>query len=143
MTESKSKLRVLFLCIANSCRSQMAEGLARHFLGEKFETASAGIMESYVHPKAIEVMKEIGIDISNHRSKNMVEFVNHSFDLVVTVCEESDSLCPVWIGAGEKFHIGFRDPVRARGTEEEVLNAFRSVRDDMKEKLISFLQSKI
>jgi arsenate reductase len=107
------------------------------------EVVSAGIVESYVHPKAIMVMKEIGIDISNHRSKNMMEFVDQSFDYVISACEESDSLCPAWIGAGKKFHIGFPDPVSVKGTEEEILNAFRSVRDDMKEKLISFLQSKV
>ena len=143
MTETKAKLRVLFLCIANSCRSQMAEGLVRHYLGESVEAASAGTMETYVHPLAIQIMKEIGIDISNYRSKNMVEFVDRSFDFVITVCEESDSLCPVWIGGGEKIHIGFPDPVRVRGTQEERLSAFRTVRDDMKEKLISFLKSKI
>jgi len=143
MTENKTKTRVLFLCVANSCRSQMAEGLARHYLGGKIEAASAGIMKSFVHPLAIAVMKEIGIDISSQRSKNMVEFDGHSFDFVISVCEESDSLCPAWIGAGEKFHIGFPDPAKNKGTQEEALNSFRSVRDDMRERLISFLKSKI
>jgi len=131
------KLKVLFLCVANSCRSQMAEGVTRHFLGGQFEAFSAGTMATYVNPNAIKVMNEIGIDISHHRSKEVAEFAEQSFDLVITVCEEGDAACPVWLGGGNKVHIPFYDPVRARGTEEEVLTVFRRVRDEMKEKLFS------
>jgi arsenate reductase len=135
------KWRVLFLCIANSCRSQMAEGLTRHFLGEQFEAFSAGTIATFVNPNAVKVMAEIGIDISRHRSKEVTEFVGQSFDLVITVCEEGDATCPVWLGGGNKVHIPFNDPVRARGTEEEVLAVFRQVRDEMKEKLLGYLKA--
>ncbi len=136
------KSRVLFLCVANSCRSQMAEGLTRHYLGEHFEVFSAGYMSTYVNPNAIKVMSELGIDISHHRSKEVSEFQGEKFDVVITVCDEGDASCPVWLGEGNKVHIPFYDPVQARGTEEEVLSAFRRVRDEMKETLLSYLKDK-
>lgn len=135
------KKRVLFLCVANSCRSQMAEGLVRYYLGDYVDVESAGTIATSVHPNAIKVMSEIGIDISNQRSKEMEEFTDQDFDMVITVCEESDSLCPLWIGAGEKIHIGFYDPVKAKGSKEDILNAFRKVRDEMTEKVINYLKS--
>lgn len=134
------KKHVLFLCVANSCRSQMAEGLARHYLGDQLEVESAGTMATYVHPKAIRVMAELGIDISHHRSKDVSELSGQSFDLVVTVCEEGDERCPVWLGVGNRVHIPFYDPVNARGTEEEVLTAFRTVRDEMKKLLLNYFK---
>ncbi|MBI4810519.1 MAG: arsenate reductase ArsC [Ignavibacteriales bacterium] len=137
------KKRILFLCIANSCRSQMAEGLVRHYLGDYFYVESAGIIATIVNPNAIKVMDELGIDISGHRSKDLSEFNEHNFDIIITLCDEGDALCPEWFGGGEKVHIGFSDPIRAKGSEEEVLKVFRSVRDDMKKKLMSFLQTKI
>ena len=132
MTENKTKIRILFLCVANSCRSQMAEGLIRHYLGEYFDVESAGYMATIVHPNAIRVMDEIGIDIRKHRSKAVSEFYGQKFDVVITVCDEGDALCPVWIGNENKVHIGFQDPVRTKGTEKDVLDVFRLVRDKMK-----------
>ncbi|TAK56641.1 MAG: arsenate reductase ArsC [Bacteroidetes bacterium] len=134
------KLKVLFLCVANSCRSQMAEGLARHYLGEYLDAESAGTIATFVHPNAIKVLAELGIDISKHRSKDVSEFYGQKFDLVVTVCDEGDERCPVWLGKGNKAHIPFYDPVKATGTEEEILQAFRNVRDDIRERLLSYLK---
>ncbi|MBI5217137.1 MAG: arsenate reductase ArsC [Ignavibacteriae bacterium] len=138
--QGNQKLKVLFLCVANSCRSQMAEGLTRHYLGEHFDAYSAGYMSTYVNPNAIKVMAEIGIDISGHRSKEVSEFHGQPFDIVITVCEEGDAACPVWLGEGNKVHLPFYDPVRASGTEEEVLAVFRRVRDEMKETLLVYLK---
>ncbi len=138
---SNRKSRVLFLCVANSCRSQMAEGLTRHYLGENFEAYSAGYMSTYVNPNAIKVMSELGIDISHHRSKEVSELHGEKFDVVITVCNEGDALCPVWLGEGNKVHIPFYDPVQATGTEEEVLKVFRRVRDEMKETLFTYLKN--
>ncbi|MDI6767367.1 MAG: arsenate reductase ArsC [Bacteroidota bacterium] len=104
------------------------------------DVESAGTMATFVHPSVIKVMNEIGIDISSHRFKSMLDFVDQKFDLIITVCEEIDSICPIWIGAGEKFHLGFYDPVRAKGTEEQVLDEFRRLRDEMRGKIVSYLK---
>jgi len=135
------KKRVLFLCTANSCRSQMAEGIINHFFGDKIAAFSAGTQESFVNPKAIEVMKEIGIDISKHQSKNLTAFDGQNFDYVITLCGSANETCPLYIGGTKKTHIGFDDPARVQGTKEEVLREFRSVRDEMKEKLTAFFQA--
>ncbi len=134
------KKRILFLCIANSCRSQIGEGLVRHYLGNYYDVESAGNVETFVHPNAIVVMREIGIDITGHRSKSVAEFNGQEFDLVITVCDDKENLCPNWIGAGKKVHIGFPDPVSVRGSEEEIMDAFRKTRDDMKEKILNYLK---
>jgi len=138
-----TKKRILFLCVANSCRSQMAEGLVRHYLGDYFDVESAGIIATYVNPYAIRVMNELGIDISSYRSKDISEFNEHNFDIIITLCDEGDAVCPEWFGGGEKIHIPFIDPVKTKGTDEEITKAFRAVRDDMKEKLIPFLKKKL
>jgi arsenate reductase (thioredoxin) len=141
MSQSKknTKLRVLFLCLANSCRSQMAEGIVRHFAGEKFIAESAGYMATYVHPDAIIVMKEIGIDISSQRSKGVSELYGRDFDIVITVCSENDVLCPVWYGPGERVNISFPDPVMIKGDRETVLKGFRAVRDAIKREILNYL----
>ena len=126
------KKRVLFLCTANSCRSQMAEGLINHFLGDKITAFSAGTEATYVNPIAIQVMKEIGIDISKHQSKNLTAFDGQSFDYVITLCGNANETCPLYIGGTKKTHIGFDDPAKATGTREEVLREFRRVRDEIK-----------
>ncbi len=133
--------RVLFLCTANSCRSQMAEGIANHYFGDRIEAFSAGTQASFINPKAIEVMKEIGIDISTHRSKNLSEFDGQRFDYVITLCGSAHETCPVYIGGTKKTHIGFDDPAQAKGTGEEILQQFRRVRDEIKDKLTDFFQS--
>jgi arsenate reductase len=135
------KKRVLFLCTANSCRSQMAEGITNHVWGDKLDAYSAGTQASFVHPLAIEVMKEIGIDISNYRSKNLSEFEGQTFDYVITLCGDANETCPLYIGGTKKTHIGFDDPAKATGAPEEILNEFRRVRDEIKMKLGDFFQA--
>jgi arsenate reductase len=135
------KKSILFLCTANSCRSQMAEGLINHFLGDKIAAFSAGTEATYVNPTAIEVMKEIGIDISKHQSKNLTVFDGQSFDYVITLCGNANETCPLYIGGTKKIHIGFDDPAKANGSKEEVLREFRRVRDELKERLTAFFQA--
>jgi arsenate reductase len=128
-----NKPSVLILCTGNSCRSHLAEGILRHAAGELFNVYSAGSNPAgYVHPKAVEVMKEIGIDISGHTSKHMKEFLNQQIDTVITVCGNADQACPMFPGQVNRYHWGFDDPAHAKGTDEEVLNVFRRVRDQIK-----------
>jgi arsenate reductase len=132
------KKKVLFLCTANSCRSQMAEGIANHFLGDRLEAASAGTEASYVNLRAIQVLREIGIDISSHHSKNMDEFAGHRFDYVITLCGDANEKCPLFYGGVQRTHLGFPDPAKVVGSEEEVLSAFRRVRDEIRDALLAF-----
>ena len=126
------KKKVLILCTGNSARSQMAEGLLRHDAGDRFEVASAGIRPGSVRPEAIAVMREIGIDISGHRSKHVEEFAGQPFDYVITVCDSARESCPVFFGAAKKLHRDFTDPAALTGTEEERLALFRRVRDELR-----------
>jgi len=130
------KKRVLFLCTANSCRSQMAEGITNHFLGDRLEAVSAGTEASYVNPRAIEVLGEIGVDISAHRSKNLDEFEGQNFDYVITLCGDANEKCPLFFGGVQRTHLGFSDPAKSRGTEEEILDDFRRVRDEIRKRLL-------
>ena len=124
---------VLILCTGNSCRSHLAEGILRAAAGDLIEVASAGSKPAgYVHPKSIEVMKEIGIDISGHTSKHLEEFLGRPVDTVITVCGNADQACPMFPGQLHRFHWGFEDPAHATGTEEEVLNEFRRIRDQIR-----------
>ncbi len=132
------KKKVLFLCTANSCRSQMAEGIANHFLGDRIEAFSAGTEASYVNPRAIAVLREIGVDISGHRSKNVDEFAGEEFGCTITLCGDARDNCPIFSGGGERVHIGFTDPAKATGNEEEIMGAFREVRDEIKDALINY-----
>jgi arsenate reductase len=135
-----SKKQVLFLCTGNSCRSQMAQGLVNHFLGERWEANSAGTRPAgSVHPLAIETMLELGIDTSEHRSKSADTFRNHHFDLVVTVCDDAAENCPLWLGQGRVVHIGFPDPARAIGSQAEQLQVFRQVRDAIRAQVLVYL----
>jgi arsenate reductase len=126
------KKRVLILCTANSARSQMAEGLLRADHGDKFDVESAGTRATLVRPEAIAVMREIGIDISGHRSKVVDEFSNQTFDYVLTVCDNAHETCPVYPGHTNRIHHRFDDPVAVPGTEENRLDAFRKVRDNIR-----------
>ena len=126
------KQRILFLCTHNSCRSQMAEGLVNYYLGDRFEACSAGTEATSVNPTAIAVMKEIGIDISGHRSKHMNDFLRQDIETVITVCGNADQACPVFPGQLNRHHWGFDDPAHATGTEEEKLVVFRRVRDEIR-----------
>lgn len=132
------KKRVLVLCTGNSARSQMAEGLLRHDAGEQFEVASAGTNASFVRPEAIAVMREVGIGITGHRSKNVDEFAGQQFDYVITVCDNARETCPVFLGKAEKLHHNFEDPAAATGSEQERLAVFRRVRDQLRAYLRDF-----
>lgn len=134
----KDKKRVLILCTGNSARSQMAEGLLREIGGGRFEVESAGVIASFVRPQAIEAMKEIGIDISGHRSKSVEEFTGQNFDYVITVCDNAKESCPVFPGNVKRIHWSFDDPAEATGSDEEKLALFRRVRDEIRDKLTSF-----
>ena len=134
----ETKKRVLILCTGNSARSQMAEGLLRHDAGYRFDVASAGTEPSQVRPEAIAVMKELGIDISGHRSKSLDEFAGKNFDYVLTVCDSAKEACPVYPGHANRLHRNFEDPAAVRGSEEERLAAFRRVRDELRKYLCDF-----
>lgn len=134
-----TKRKVLFLCTGNSCRSQLAEAIVNARLGAEWEAVSAGTYPSgYVHPLAIRVLREIGIEHQGH-SKNVAEFRTVPFDLVVTVCDLAAEECPVWLGQGKRVHLGFPDPAKATGTDEEVLTVFRVVRDSIAQKIPALL----
>lgn len=120
--------KVLVLCTGNSCRSQMAEGYLRHFAGDTAQIYSAGIEKHGVNPKAIETMKEVGIDISGHTSNNIKEYADIAFDFVITVCDHAKESCPYFPTHAVKLHYNFPDPAKATGTEEEIKEQFRSVR---------------
>jgi arsenate reductase len=128
-----SRPSILILCTGNSCRSHLAEGILRRAGGDLFDVHSAGSKPAgYVHPKAIQVMDEIGIDISGHKSKHMSEFLAQRIDTVITVCGHVDQVCPVFPGQMNRHHWPFEDPARAQGSEDEVLLFFRRVRDQIR-----------
>lgn len=123
---------ILILCTGNSCRSHLAEGLLRRALGDDFAVASAGSNPAgYVHPLAIRAMAEIGIDIAAHRSKHLNEFLDQQVETVITVCGNADQACPMFPGQMNRHHWGFDDPAHATGTEEEQMQVFRRVRDEI------------
>jgi arsenate reductase len=129
------KTKILFLCTGNSCRSQMAEGWARSLRGEVIEPHSAGVSTKPLDPRAVQVMSEVGVDISSQRSKHVDEFVNAAFDVVVTVCDNARESCPVFPGRTQVVHIGFDDPpylAKSAANEEEALGHYRRVRDEIK-----------
>ncbi len=128
------KTRVLILCTGNSCRSQMAEGILRHYGGGRFEVFSAGTKPSKLNSNAVKVMKEIEMDISHHRSKDVKEFVGQTFDYIITVCDNAKESCPVFPGKASRHHWSFPDPPPEKEITEEVLNEFRKVRDLIHEK---------
>lgn len=127
-----AKEKVLFMCIHNAARSQMAEGLFRHLYGNNFDVYSAGSEPQSVDPLAIKVMEEIGIDISSHRSKSLKEFEGQEFDYVITVCGNPYNACPFFVGGKKYFKQPFEDPSTFKGTEEEKLEFFRVIRDELK-----------
>ena len=129
---------VLFLCTGNSARSQMAEGLLRHLCGKEFEVFSAGVAPKGVHPAAIQVMKEIGIDISQQKSKHADDLQVKEFDYIITLCDHAAQNCPIFPGRGERMHHGFSDPAAVQGSDHEVLEAFRKVRDELKLFILGF-----
>ncbi len=133
------KKRVLILCTGNSARSQMAEGLLRHDAGERFEVESAGVNPSQIRPEAIEAMREIGIDISGHRSKSADEFVEQNFNYIITVCDNAKETCPVFPGKARRVHQSFEDPPPATVSDyASRLVIFRHVRDEIRDWLRGF-----
>lgn len=125
--------KVLVLCTGNSCRSQIAEGYLRHFAGDRAEIFSAGIETHGVNPHAIATMHEDGIDISNHTSNNIEEYRTIDFDYVITVCDNAKERCPFFPSNAQKFHYNFPDPAKAAGNEKEIMEQFRTIRNEIKE----------
>jgi arsenate reductase len=132
------KTKILFLCTGNSARSQMAEGLMRHFRGNEFEVFSAGVEPKGVHPQAIAAMREIGVDISGQQSKYVDALPEKEFDCIITLCDHAAQNCPVFLGKGVRLHHGFFDPAAVQGSEQDVLEAFRKVRDELKQFILAF-----
>ncbi len=136
-------MRVLILCTGNSARSQMAEGLLRHDAGNVCEVFSAGTKPSHVRPEAITVMREVGIDISGHRSKSVDEFAGQDFDYVITVCDNAKEICPIFPAKTKRIHWSIEDPAAVQGFEEERLTAFCRVRDELRARLQIFAKGEM
>ncbi len=131
--------RILILCTGNSCRSQLAEAIVNHDFAGRWEASSAGTRPAgYVHPRALAVLHEIGIEHTG-ASKSVDQFRGQTFDLVLTVCDSANEDCPVWLGSGRRVHIGFPDPAAAVGDDAAVLQVFRDVRDDIRQRVTALL----
>ncbi len=135
-----SPVKVMFLCIGNACRSQMAEGLARELGKGLIEPFSAGLLAAGVHPQAMAVMKEIGIDISKQKSKRIDERVLMNMDIIVTLCTDAEESCPLTPSQIQRFHWPIEDPINAIGTAEEVMKDFRRARDEIRAKMEEFIE---
>lgn len=135
--------KILVLCTGNSCRSQIAEGYLRHFAGDKAVVYSAGVETHGVNPRAITIMQEDGIDISQHTSNNMDEYRDIDFNFVITVCDNAKERCPFFPSKAQKFHHNFPDPAKATGSEEEIMAQFRAVRDEIKEYCRNFVSTNL
>lgn len=131
------KIKILFLCTGNSCRSQMAEGFAKFYFPHLLDVYSAGTVPEQLNPKAVKVMKEIGIDISKQYSKNVKNLIDIDFDYVITLCGDANENCPNFPKKTKKLHKGFKDPAKAKGDEEEVLKIYREIRDEIKNFILS------
>lgn len=137
------RLKILILCTGNSARSQMAEGLLRNMAGDRIDVASAGVAPTHVRPEAIEAMKDIGIDISNQRSKSIDEFITQPFDYVITVCDNANQQCPMFAGASRRIHWSIDDPAAVAGDDETRLEAFREARNVLRERLDKFIKDEV
>ncbi|MHA1231835.1 MAG: arsenate reductase ArsC [Candidatus Helarchaeota archaeon] len=133
MRQINKKKKVLFICTHNSARSQMAEGLLKHFHGDRYDVYSAGTDPTKVNPYAIKVMEEIGIDISKNYSKNIDKFLNDDFEFIITVCDRANEFCPFFPGGKKRLHKSFEDPSEFEGSNQEKLDVFRQIRDEIKE----------
>jgi arsenate reductase len=138
MRQNKEKIKMLFICTGNSCRSQMAEGWTRHLKGDTIDAYSAGLLPGSVSPRAIKVMKEAGVDISKQTSKHIEELAGINFDYVVTVCDYAKQQCPTFGDKVRTIHKSIEDPSFLEGNEEEIMAAFRKTRDEVKEFIIDF-----
>ncbi|MFO7813648.1 MAG: arsenate reductase ArsC [Pelovirga sp.] len=135
--------RVLFLCTGNSCRSQMADGLINHDFAGQIEAFSAGTEPHGLNPKAVEVMAEVGIDISANSSDHISKYEGQSFDYVITLCGDANDKCPLFFGGVKRIHIGFDDPPKATGSDEEVMNVYRRVRDEIRTQLGDYFRNEL
>lgn len=133
--------RVLILCTGNSARSQMAEALVNARRDDWYAVSAGTQPTGQVHPYAIHALSDLGIDTGQLRSKHVQEFVGSAFDLVITVCDDANENCPIWVGQGKRVHVGFPDPAKVEGTHEEKLAAFRAVRDDIDRQIVAQLDS--
>ncbi|MFO7741446.1 MAG: arsenate reductase ArsC [Anaerolineae bacterium] len=137
------KPKVLFLCIENRARSQMAEAFLRRYAGDQFETFSAGLEPSPIHPYVYEVMEEVGLDLEGHHPKGVDEFFNKMyFGILITVCQKAEERCPIFPGLGERQYWPIEDPVAVEGSEEEKLEAFRKARDEIEQRVLDWLESR-
>jgi len=134
-----AQTRVLFICTANSSRSQMAEGLLRTGAGQTYEAFSAGTSPTHVRPEAITVMREMGIDLSGHRSKSVDEFAGQAFDYVITVCDNARETCPIFPATTKRMHWNIEDPAAVQGPEDSRLAAYRRVRDELQQHVKGFI----
>ncbi|MEA3287701.1 MAG: arsenate reductase ArsC [Candidatus Marinimicrobia bacterium] len=133
------KTKLLFLCTGNSCRSQIAEGLLRHLAGDQFEVFSAGVEPSRVHPMSILVMQEVGIDISDQHSDDVLDYLNAGIDIVISVCDHAAQTCPAFPGSVERIHWSVKDPYHGWDMDESKLPDYRRTRDDLKARIRDFL----
>lgn len=131
-------MKILVMCTGNSCRSQIAHGYLQHMLGDKAEVYSAGVETHGVNPRAISIMKEDGIDISSHTSNHIDEYAGIDFDCVITVCDHAKESCPIFPSSAQQLHHNFPDPAKATGSEEEIMQVFREVREMIKEYCLQF-----
>ena len=138
-----NKTRVLFICTGNSCRSQMAEAFLKKYAGDKYEVYSAGLEAQGIHPNTIKVMKEIGIDISKQKSKDLKKYLGKKhFGILITVCARAEEECPIFPDVSTRLYWPFDDPRAAEGSEDEILNKFREVRDQIEAKVQNFIETK-
>jgi arsenate reductase len=137
------KKRVLFLCTGNSARSQMAEGLVNHDFSGAIEAYSAGTDPQGLNPNAVQAMAEIGIDISRSTSDHISNYEGQHFDYVITLCADANRNCPVFFGGVKQLHMGFPDPAKTTGSDEEILREFRRVRDEIRARMRDFFQSEL
>lgn len=135
--------KVLFLCTGNSCRSQMADGIVNHDFAGRIEAYSAGTEPHGLNPRAVEVMKEIGIDISTYSSDHINKYEGQNFDYVITLCGDANEKCPLFFGGVQRLHMGFPDPPKATGTDEEILAVYRQVRDDIRRQMREFFDTEL
>lgn len=136
----KKKIKVLFVCTGNSCRSQMAEGLLRHMGGDRFEVYSAGTHPSRVHPMSIRVMKELGINISTHTSDPLDKYFGHGINYVITLCDNAREFCPTFSGKSKKIHWSIADPFRSWKNDHKIIGRYRQTRDDIQERLEQLIE---
>jgi arsenate reductase len=139
----KAKLNVLFLCTGNSCRSQMADGIVNHDFAGRIEAFSAGTEPHGLNPKAVQVMAEIGMDISGNSSDHISRFEGQPFDYVITLCGDANEKCPLFFGGVQRLHMGFEDPPKATGSEEEVMAVYRRVRDEIRKTMREFFEKEL